>query len=270
MEEINSDTRKFRKLNDDPVTESIRRENKLKNFLRGLKENETISGATYEKLFLTGSRPGVLYGLSKVHKTDVPLRPILPAINTLAHRPSKLLVLLRPISSGLYTESNPSFVQELLTLNYDTNNFTMASFDIKFLFTKIPLDETIDIIVSELFNKSTHFQNFTRKEFITLLRFAVKDCQFLFNSVLYEGTDGVAMGSVPGPVFAEILLNHHERTWLANCPSHFKPAYYRRYVDDCFLLFRSPSHGTRNVRLNKTSLCLYFVCFAGLCYFYFS
>ena len=53
------------------------------------------------------------------------------------------------------------------------------------------------------------------------------------------------MGSVPGPVFAEILLNHHERTWLANCPSHFKPAYYRRYVDDCFLLFRSPSHGTQ-------------------------
>ena len=40
------------------------------------------------------------------------------------------------------------------------------------------------------------------------------------------------MVSPLGPVFAEIFLNHHERTLLANCPSHFKPAYYQRYVDD--------------------------------------
>ena len=42
------------------------------------------------------------------------------------------------------------------------------------------------------------------------------------------------MGSPLGSVFTEIFLN------LANCPSRFKLTYYRRYVDDCFLLFRSP------------------------------
>ena len=132
----------FRKLNDDPATESIRRENKLKNFLRELKKNHTISDATYEKLFPTGSRPGILYGLPKVHKAGGPFRPILSAIGTLAYGSSKFLVpLLRPISSGLYTVSDSfPFVQELLPLNFDTNNYTMASFDIKSLFTNIPLD----------------------------------------------------------------------------------------------------------------------------------
>ena len=44
-----------------------------------------------------------------------------------------------------------------------------------------------------------------------------------------------------GPLFANIFLSFHERTWLADCPhvhlATFKPMLYRRYVDDCFLIF---------------------------------
>ena len=50
------------------------------------------------------------------------------------------------------------------------------------------------------------------------------------------------MGSLLGQLFADISLSFHERNWFNNCPPDFKPTYYRRYVDDCFLLFRSPSH----------------------------
>ena len=38
------------------------------------------------------------------------------------------------------------------------------------------------------------------------------------------------------------FLSFHERSWLNNCPPEFTPSYYRRYVDDCFLWFRSPNH----------------------------
>ena len=38
-------------------------------------------------------------------------------------------------------------VQEILNLPFNTKNVVMASFYIKSLFTNIPLDETIDIIV---------------------------------------------------------------------------------------------------------------------------
>ena len=35
---------------------------------------------------------------------------------------------------------------------------------------------------------------------------------------------------------------HLENIWLENCPSHFKPFVYRRFVDDTFLLFQSKDH----------------------------
>ena len=37
-------------------------------------------------------------------------------------------------------------------------------------------------------------------------------------------------------------MSFHEKSWLYNCPSSFKPLMYRRYVDDCFLLFKSSDH----------------------------
>ena len=34
----------------------------------------------------------------------------------------------------------------------------------------------------------------------------------------------------------------YEQIWLDNCPTEFKPLYYRRYVDDIFVLFSEPSY----------------------------
>ena len=42
-----------------------------------------------------------------------------------------------------------------------------------------------------------------------------------------------------GPILANIFLLHHEEKWLNKCPVEFKPSFYRRYVDDIFVLFKS-------------------------------
>ena len=39
-----------------------------------------------------------------------------------------------------------------------------------------------------------------------------------------------------------IFLCHYEKEWLDNCPIHFKPMIYKRYVDDIFVLFSSKEH----------------------------
>ena len=47
------------------------------------------------------------------------------------------------------------------------------------------------------------------------------------------------MGSPLGPVLANIFMSSLEETLFSQCPSAFRPVFYRRYVDDTFLLFQN-------------------------------
>ena len=87
-----------------------------------------------------------------------------------------------------------------------------------------------------------------KQEFRKLLTFSVKSSCFLFNNVYYEQVDGVSMGSPLGPTLANIFLVHYERKWLDQCPLQFKPEYYRRYVDDLFLMFKEKDHVKKFLR----------------------
>jgi hypothetical protein len=53
------------------------------------------------------------------------------------------------------------FVKELRELQINTNNVVMASFDVKSLFTNIPLDETISIIVNKCFYNTSRFHSWS-------------------------------------------------------------------------------------------------------------
>ena len=118
----------------------------------------------------------------------------------------------------------------------------MASFDISSLFTNTTLNETIEIVTNKPFHNNTHFQNFNREQFKELLNLTVKCCHFIFNENFYEQYDGVALGSHLAPILANEILSRHETNWLNDCPSQFKPLYYRHYVDDSFILFGYPYH----------------------------
>ena len=75
-----------------------------------------------------------------------------------------------------------------------------------------------------------------------LLSLATKESYFIFKEVLYKQKDGVAMCSPLGPTLANAFLCFYERKSLEECPSEFKPGFYRRYVDDIPVLFRSTNH----------------------------
>ena len=62
---------------------------------------------------------------------------------------------------------------------------------------------------------------------------------------LYKQCDGLGMGLPQSPIFADIFLSFHEEIWLSNCPIEFKPIFYRRYVDDTFILFSDKSHAPK-------------------------
>lgn len=100
MQDIISDTTKFKIINEDWFKVILRHEDKINRFLAKLLKEKHISQAMHDHLRLSSSAPGVMYGLPKIHKDSVPLRPILSSIGTAGYKISKfLLPYLTPITS---------------------------------------------------------------------------------------------------------------------------------------------------------------------------
>ena len=223
----------------------MNQEKNLRKVLRELMGRNSINKTVYDQIAPTGTRPGVLYGLCKVHKSSVdgcpPFRPILSAIGTPQYALAKLLVpLLAPITSNEFSVKDSfSFAKEVV--NQDSN-LHMASLDVDSLFTNIPLQETIKFCVENLFTNANVINGLNKQDLKRLLELATMECTFLFNGKLYKQIDGVAMGSPLGPALANIFMANFEKIWLNACPVEFKPRFYRRYVDDIFVLFSEPRH----------------------------
>ena len=73
---------------------SINHEKCINNYLKGLEKSGSLSSDQYKKIKAIGSRPGILYGLCKVHKaiTDIcpPFRPILSTTATPSYKIAQL------------------------------------------------------------------------------------------------------------------------------------------------------------------------------------
>jgi len=201
-----------------------------------------MTSEQYEAIRPVGTQPSVLYGLGKVHKTlvnNVPkLRPILSAINTPTYKLSQYLnKLMKPLTTNEYTAKDSFSFAEDIRLQDSAKS--MASLDVDSLFTNITLDETIDICCELLFQNTDVVDGLSRDDFKELLTTATKESFILFDGDYFQQIDGVAMGSPLGPTLANIFLGHNETKWLDDCPPESKPLYYRRYVDDIFLLFEN-------------------------------
>ena len=244
-----SNSHTFKMITEPIQKYSWRIEDRINRFLLKIKKQNIISDSVYEDLHVTGSGPGILYGLPKIHKPDFSskfqYRPIFAAYNQPSYKIAKHLVpLLSDLTTNQYTVRNSEeFAQKIISTRH-ADEFFMASFDIESLFTNIPIQETIEICVNILFSNSSTVFGFTKSIFKNFLELAVKNSFFIFNGKYYEQTEGLGMGLPLGPTFANIFMCFHEQNWLANCPPDFKPVVYNRYIDDTFLLFRDESHCT--------------------------
>ena len=128
------------------------------------------------------------------------------------------------------------------TLQSFDSKLVMDSFDIESLFTNIPLQETIDLCVENLFKDRIRADNFPKDPFRELLTSTMSEYLILFDQEFYKQYDGVAMDSPLGPTLANVFLCYHEKILLQNCPSGFKAVTYRRYVEDTLLLFCLKHH----------------------------
>ena len=93
-----------------------------------------------------------LYGLPKLQKQDIPLRPILSMIKSLQQRLAKFLNFhFDPVLKfySRYTVKDYfAFINEIKHLK--AKNTFLSSFDVNIFFTSVPLDEIIEICTEKL------------------------------------------------------------------------------------------------------------------------
>ncbi|VDQ08403.1 unnamed protein product [Trichobilharzia regenti] len=99
----------------------------------------------FEQLKPFGSTIPRLYGLPKVHKNDVPLRPVLDMLNSPYHSTAKWLAeILEPVRLNLCKHSlSDTFDFVGCVDEINVTGKRMISLDVCSLFTNVPLVDTI-------------------------------------------------------------------------------------------------------------------------------
>ena len=177
----------------------------------------------------SGSRLAHLHGLPKTHKEQLAMKPILSATDTYNYPLAKWLdEKLKPLSLNHYAVTDIfDFTNEIHEFKIIKGEIFVSN-DVSSLFTNVPLDETIEILVNNWFNTTDNLA-LTRTDLFDLLSVATKGQLFQFDGALYEQTDGVAMGSPLGPLLANVFMSSIEDTLKRQ--GKFL-SFYRRYVDD--------------------------------------
>ena len=192
MKNILNDSSKFHKVyidHDKILNHLIHMENRVTDVLKNLRDKKEISSEQYKDLSPSGSRPGIMYGLAKVHKivTDgLPsFRPILSAIGTTTYKLAKFLVsVLEPLTNSEFTTKDSfTFAEKLQSFD---SKLVMASFDVESSFTNISLQETIDLCVENLFQDRTYVDNLLRDTFCELLSKTIFESLIVFDQEFYK------------------------------------------------------------------------------------
>ena len=116
--------------------------------LKSIKAEGGITEAVYKKLYPTGAGSPKFYGLPKIHKEGVPLRPIVSSIGAVTYYTSKELSrIIKPLvrRSPYHIQNSRDFIQQIQDIQLQPNQ-CMVSFDVKALFTSVPIQPAITII----------------------------------------------------------------------------------------------------------------------------
>ena len=111
----------------------------------------------------------------------------------------------------------------------------MVSFNVVFLFTNVPLDTTIKIILIRISNDNQISTSITKKE----MKECTKGVHFTFDGKTYIQTKGAAMGSPLGPVLLRMPMVELENNLIHTLSKHL--ACRKRYVDDTIFFIKNDS-----------------------------
>ena len=188
----------------------------------------------YRRLYPTGASSPKFYGLPKVHKQGMPLRPIVSSIWAVTYGSAKeLSKILKSLGekSPHHVQNNQEFIQHLKGIHLGPDEI-IISYDVKALFTSVPIQPSLNII-EKLLEEDPGLQqrtSMTVKNIICLLEFCLRSTYFTFQNLYYEQVEGAAMGSPISPIVANLYVENFEIRAIST--SLHPPMMWTRFVDD--------------------------------------
>ena len=213
----------------------------------------------YKEMYPSSNQPARLYGTAKTHKfehvNDINLeklkfRPIIAQTGTYTYKAAQVIAnYLKPLcSDNKYiirnTQDFPKLFLDEPPLN---DNEEYVSYDVESLFTNIPIEDTINYIVDEIYNRNKLPKICTKLIFKRLLTKLTTENTFTFNSKYYRQIDGCTMGGPLSVILSDICMTKIEKEIVV--PTN--PSFYYRYVDDIINRRRSDQPDTLFESLNK-------------------
>ena len=192
-----------------------------------------ISKRRFDLLKPSWSKPPRLYGLPKVHKTDLPLRPIVSSIGSPTYKLSKFVAsIIGPLvgQSDYHVKNTKEFVNYIRQQQIEEDEI-MVSFDVKSLFTNVPVDEALCNIIGRKLEEDEYFEDrvsegLTRTDVMKLLELCLRSTNVVFQGEFYQLTDLAAMGSPVLPIITDLYMEFFEQLAISTAPTRSEMIYY--------------------------------------------
>nr|VZI00414.1 unnamed protein product [Spirometra erinaceieuropaei] len=230
-QQLLNDEQSYKVIDSDPMKALVGQINKSLNQMRNEK---AISEKDWRQMKPQDAALARFYGLPKIHKPNVPLRPIVALKGTPTYGLAKWLAKhLKKLTDGSEhtAVSSTHFLERLkgVTIALDE---VMVSFDVVSLFTSIPKElamRAVDDLLKKRYDEEG--KPFKRRHAMELLEYCLHT-YFTFNCQIYEQIQGAPMGSPISGYLAEAVLHELE----ARVFQTYKRKFWMRYVDDTFVI----------------------------------
>lgn len=227
--DILSDNNYYKILPRDPTSTFQQKANQI---VTKLKNNKTISPEEAKKMTIYNQTCPKFYGLPKIHKPNIPLRPIISSIDA---PNSKLSQFITNILTTSYDYDNIYYTKDTFTfVNFIKNmklpeNYVLISLDAVSLYSNIPYDLIINSITLHWPEISIKTK-LNKKQFLNIIELIFNSSYFKFNNHYYKQILGTPMGSNLSPILSQYVMDD----LLNNCipKLKFKLPFIKKFVDD--------------------------------------